>query len=317
MGGGRDASGAAIYRRVNGKYIRQVPYKNKKRIDSDNEKYIDAFNGSFDDLDSIMNHFNEDWSGQREIYENATGTEQAAIHDYLTPSKFEELQKTARTGNGTKENKQFVQGLQAVINRTSSQENLVAYRSTSSKNLARMLGISKEDLLQGKNINGKTYTDEGFTSSTLSRDSLYEDIGVAFEDFQSNDVMLKIKIPKGSKVLFGDVIHGNYGNASALWEMLIQKGTKFKINSNKEFDNRPSQLTGERSEIPYVREIEVEIVSQPNLGNLRVDGGHAKQSTSTYSGSNINGMKGLRRIPVQRRDVPVQRLDVPKRSAKK
>ena len=293
MGGGRDASGAAIYKRVGGKYIRQVPYKRDRTKQNENT-YLDIFEDKhFEDLDEIKEHFNENWSGQKEIYNDATGTEQKAIHDYLTPSKFEELQKTARTGNGTDKDKQLVKGLQALINRTSSQENIVAYRSTNAANLAKMLGVSEQDILKGKNINGKTYVDEGFTSTTLKRDKLYDDIGVAFKDFTSNNVMLKIKIPKGSKLIFGDIIHGNYGNESALWEMLIQSGTKFKITSNKKFNNKPGN-DGMRSEIPYVRELEVEIISQPKFGNLRVDGGDKKQETMTYSGNSMQGAKGTR-----------------------
>ncbi|MBQ6503165.1 MAG: hypothetical protein IJI57_04560 [Flexilinea sp.] len=313
MGGGRTAEGVAIYKRVNGKYVRQIPYK-RKRNTNDGGEYIDPFERGFEDLEDIMEHFNEDWSGQKKIYDDSTGTEQRAIHEYLTPFKFEELQKTARTGNGTDENMELVRGLQAMINRTSSQENLIAYRSTSSANLAKMLGVSQEDLLQGKNINGKTYTDEGFTSTTLKRDSLYDDIGVKFDDFISNDVMLKIKIPKGSKVLFGDVIHGNYGNESALWEMLLQKGTKFKISSNKKFDNRPSRFDGTRSEIPYEREIEVEIVSQPDYGNMRVDGGHVKQPMSSYSGNDLRRVKGLRSVARADDSTPVRvtRKSLPK-----
>ncbi|MBP5782447.1 MAG: GNAT family N-acetyltransferase [Bacteroidales bacterium] len=33
MGGGRTAEGVAIYKRVNGKYVRQIPYKNRSILD--------------------------------------------------------------------------------------------------------------------------------------------------------------------------------------------------------------------------------------------------------------------------------------------
>lgn len=148
-----------------------------------------------------------------------SGFKSLFINSYLRSKKEIELSKSKE------EIKEIIKNLETAILKVSTPVNLIAYRGANINNIFGQEIENPEKLL------GKGIYDKGFMSV-----SLLEDVARKF----ATDVVLKIKIPKGTNLVFLGAISFFEKEGELLLnkgqKLIITKITKCKKNKKYEFE---------------------------------------------------------------------------------
>lgn len=158
-----------------------------------------------------------------------------SVHTYTT-NAFGEINKHLRSNESTtKENKDHIENLKSVMEKSTLSEGMQLFRGSTTEALQGMFGTS--DPKELKSLVGKTVHDKAFVSTTVNEKTL------------SGNVTFKIKAAAGSKGLIIDG-ESKFPNEN---EILLPAGSKFKIASIKVKGKKTQFL-----EPKYVIELEYE-----------------------------------------------------------
>lgn len=150
------------------------------------------------------------WAGGLASYEK-TAIRQYQANDYI------KINRTLREGtllSATGVIPDQVQAITAALDRAVVPEAVIAYRGLSSKFKAKDVAV------------GQLFTDHGFMSTSLNVES---------SEQLSSGMMLRIKVPKGTKGAYLDSFFRNLGEH----ELLIQRGSSFRIGKTTIIDGVP------------------------------------------------------------------------------
>lgn len=188
---------------------------------------------------------------QLDALEAYKGSEYEKINGYLRdPNKNASFTKERVQG--------YVDNLDSLLDKTTNKDNIVVYR-----------GLS--DTTQNwKKAMGTVISDPGYTSTTLTREQAEGFIRYAAQrdELNRHDVLLTIKIPKGSKGFYADGIIGTYQNGEL--EYLLPRNCKLKIiachtvkvPSGKDIKGVYTIVNAEVISGPVVKELPKDIVEK-------------------------------------------------------
>lgn len=93
----------------------------------------------------------------------------------------------------------------------------------------------KPDEVRSLFAKGSTFTDKGYTSTSLSEHTARTFYGATYSRWDSTQVLVRITAPKGTTVLAG---------SSPEYELILNRGTRFKVTSTKDEVDEYGDKTG-------------------------------------------------------------------------